>query len=203
MGALLDGPALVLVALTLSAALLLVEVALPTFGVAGLSGLALAALAVATADRLGEPWWPLLAVAAAVCVWAVLLTFGRRSPSAQLAAAGLFGLGSGGYGVLAGDPATIVLAVVGTVGLPIGFRPLLRSATRLLDMPPQLGMDALVGRTGTVTRWQDGTGTVRVDGSLWNACGPPALWPGVEVSVLGYRGMTLDVALYAPVGWGV
>jgi uncharacterized membrane protein YgcG len=48
----LDAPAFVVVAFTLASALLLVEVALPTFGVAGVSGLGLAA-AGAPADGHG------------------------------------------------------------------------------------------------------------------------------------------------------
>lgn len=199
MGSLPDAPAVVLVALTLSAALLLVEVALPTFGVAGLSSLALAAVAFTTAGDQEQPWWPLLLVGAAVCLWAVLVAGQVASPTYQVVAAGMFAAGSVGYGLLARDPATVALGAAGSVALPCTFRPLLRAASRLRALPAQLGMEALVGRAGTVVRWRSRSGTVRVDGSLWNARSDVPLAPGTDVVVNGYTGMTVHVALCAPV----
>lgn len=199
MGAVPDAPAVVLVAVTLAAVLLLVEVALPTFGLAGLSALALGALAVAGAAQGDHPWWPLLLVAAAVCLWAMLLAARRAPPAARATATALFGTGSIVYGVLAADPPTVVLAAAATVALPVAFRPLLGATTRLLDLPPQLGMEALVGRPGTVVRWAARAGTVRVDGSLWTARSPVALSVGDEVVVVGSTGMTVEVAPRAPV----
>jgi len=78
MGSLPDAPSVVLAAITLAAILFLVEVALPTFGVAGLSALALVVLGYAVAAEQDHPWWPLLLAAAGVCLWAVLL-FARRT----------------------------------------------------------------------------------------------------------------------------
>ncbi|MGH9164009.1 MAG: NfeD family protein [Acidimicrobiales bacterium] len=199
MGWLPDEPAVVLVALTLSIVLLLVEVALPTLGVAGLSALALGALALSAAGEQGHPWWPLLGVAIAVCLWAGLLVARRRSPPVQAAAAVLFGAGSLGYGFLAADPASVGLAVAGSVLLPASFGPLSRAANRLAELPPQTGMEALVGRSGSVVAWREGAGTVRVDGSLWNARGPVGLAPGSAVVVRDHRGMTVVVAAGAPV----
>lgn len=190
---------MVLVALTLSAALLLVEVALPTFGVAGLTSFFLAAVALTGAADRGTAWWPLLLVGAAVSVWAVLLAGQWSSPAYQIAAASLFAAGSVGYALLARDAAAVALAAAGSVGLPGTYRPLFRAAGRLRDMPPQLGMDALVGRGGTVTRWDNTSGTVRVDGSLWNASGSGPLQPGAEIVVVGHSGMTVDVARRAAV----
>lgn len=194
-----DAPAVVLVALTLAAALFLVEAALPTFGVAGLSGLVLLTVGLLAADDQGRPWWPLLFVAGAVCLWAVLLMTRSSAPTGQATAASLFAIGSLSYGVLAGDPTTIVLAVVGSVALPFGFGPLLGATTRLLDLPAQTGMAALVGRGGTVVDWSGRSGTVRVDGSLWDARCPTELVTGAEVVVTGHEEMTVNVALRAPV----
>ena len=201
MASLPDAPALVLVALTLAAALLVIEVApVPTFGVAGLSSLALAAVAFSTAARHdGDPWWPLLLVGAAVCLWAVLVAGQFTSPGYQLAAAALFAAGSIGYGLLAHDAATVALGAAGSAVLPLAFRPLQRAAGRLRALPAQLGMDALVGRAGLVVDWHDRAGTVRLDGSLWNASSHLPLTPGTSVVVDGYSGMTVHVALGAAV----
>lgn len=198
MGWLPDAPAVVLVAITLAAALLLVEIALPTFGVAGTTALALTAVALVSASDQGHPWWPLLAVAAAVCLWAALLTVRRPPPMAQVLAGGLFALGGVAYGLLARDPATVVLAAAGSVGLPFAFGPLLKATNCLRELPPQTGMEALVGRTALVVHWDGLSGTCRIDGSLWNARGPGAIMPGTEVVVTGYRRMTVDVAVVAP-----
>ena len=190
---------MVLVAMTLAAVLLLVEVALPTFGVAGLSGLGLVVVALIAAGDQGEAWWPLVSVAAAVSLWAVLLTGRWDSPVGQLVAAGLFAVGSVGYGLLAEDALTVALGVAGSAALPAAFRPLLRATNRLLDLPPQLGMDSLVGRPAEVAQWSGRSGSVRLEGSLWNATSEAELTQGAEVVVVGHTGMTLRVALRAAV----
>jgi membrane-bound ClpP family serine protease len=195
MGSLPDAPALVLVAFTLAAVLFLVEVALPTFGVAGLSALALASLGFAAAAEHDQAWWPLLLATAGVCLWAVLLFARRTSVLAQVAAAGLFIVGGASYGALAGDPITVVLSVAGAAALFFSFRPLLARTTRLHDLPPQLGMDALVGRAGVVAKWDGDAGSVQLDGSLWNAKSPSPLVAGDQIVVVGYTGLTIDVAL--------
>lgn len=192
-------PSTVLVAVTLAAALVLVEVALPTFGVAGLSAVALGGLALVAARQQDLPWWPLSLVVAAVCWWSVLLATRRADPPAQAGAAAMFTGGSVGYGVLAGDPTTVAIAVGGSIVLPLAFRPLLRATNRLLELPAQSGMEALVGCTGTVVQWDGRAGTVRVEGSLWNARSTDELAPGADVVVVGHDRMTVHVALHSAV----
>lgn len=195
MGSLPDAPGLVLVAFTLAAILLLVEVALPTFGVAGLSALALAVLGYAVAAGQDQAWWPLLLAAAGVCLWAALLFSRQTSTWGQITAAGLFVGGGASYGLLAADPLTVVLALAAGAALFGSFRPLLATTTRLHDMPQQLGMEALVGRSGVAARWEGDAGSVRLDGSLWNARSRSPIAAGDEVVVVGYTGLTVDVAL--------
>ncbi len=195
MGSLPDAPGLVLVAFTLAAILFLVEVALPTFGVAGLSALALASLGFAAAAEHDQAWWPLLLAAAGVCLWAVLLFARHTSIVTQIAAAGLFIVGGASYGALADDPITVALALAGAAALFFSFHPLMAKTTRLHDMPPQLGMDALVGHVGVVARWESDAGSVQLEGSLWNARSQSSLDAGDEVVVTGYAGLTIDVAL--------
>ena len=112
MGWVPDAPAVVLLALTLACALLLVEVALPTFGVAGVSALVLAGLGLAVLVEQGHPWWPLLLVALAVCTWAAVLLTWVPTRLGQVAAAAAFAGGSVTYGVLAADIVTVAFAIV-------------------------------------------------------------------------------------------
>ena len=98
-----DAPALVLVALTLAALLFLVEIALPTFGLAGLSAIGLTTLGVAMLAEQDESWWPLALCALSVCVWAMLLATRRPGLRASLAATVLFAVGAITYGVVNED----------------------------------------------------------------------------------------------------
>jgi membrane protein implicated in regulation of membrane protease activity len=194
-GDLPDAPAVVLVATTLAAVLLLVEAALPTFGLAGASALGLGIVALLSVDEGDGPLWPLLLVVAAVGTWAVLLTLQRPAGRRREVVAGsMYALGSIGYGLLAEDATTVVVAIAGSIALPLVYPVLERHALRLARLPPQVGMEALVGRTGEVVRTVGGVTTVRIDGSFWNAHSPAALSPGTEVVVLSFSGMTLEVA---------
>lgn len=193
-----DSPAMVLLAVTLACALLVVEVALPTFGIAGGAALLLGAFGVAVLVDQGHPWWPLLLVALAVGIWAAVLLAWVPSAVGQVVAAVAFASGAVAYGALASSVATVVLAAVGAVALPVGFRPLLRATHELVDLAPQLGMESLLHCRATVTRWSGGRGTVRLDGSLWNATSAAPLRPGAEVVVVDTVGMTLDVAQRTP-----
>src|SRR5947208_2636151 len=92
MDAMLDAPAFVVVALTLASALLLIEVALPTFGIAGISGFVLGGAGAASVARQDKAWWPLVLVALAVCLWAVLVARRSAPPAAQVTAAVLYAL---------------------------------------------------------------------------------------------------------------
>jgi membrane protein implicated in regulation of membrane protease activity len=75
-----------------------------------------------------------------------------------------------------------------------GFPMLHDAAMRLLDKPAKVGMDWLVGQPAVVERWHGTSGTVRAQGSLWNASGPVDLAAGDTVDVVAYAGMTVTVA---------
>ena len=195
MDALLDAPAFVVVALTLASALLLIEVALPTFGIAGISGFVLGGAGAASVARQDKAWWPLVLVALAVCLWAVLVARRSAPPAAQVTAAVLYALGGIGYGIAAGDIPAIVVAGLATAGLAAGFPTLVTASNRLLNRPSQVGMDSLVGRVAVVERAAGRAGTVRLEGSLWNATSSAGDLPGPGETVLvaGYDGMMLVV----------
>ncbi len=194
MESLFDAPAVVLLALSLAAALLVVEMALPTAGVAGTLSLLLGVAGVTAIARQDAEWWPLVATAAGVLLWAVLVARRRRSPAVELTAVVLFGGGAVWFGALADSWSTVVLGVGLSVGAAASFPALHRAASSLLDQPVRVGMDSLVGDVGKVVSWAGQSGTVRLQGSLWNATAPQPLKKGDEVEVVGWSGMTIHVA---------
>ena len=194
MESLLDAPAVVLLALSLAAALLVIEVALPTGGVAGLLSLVLGIAGVAAISRQDADWWPLLATAVGALLWAVLIANRRRSPAVELFAVALFAGGAATFGALEESWGTAALGVALALAGGAAFPWLHAAAVRLLDQPVKVGMEALVGEVGRVVSWDAGAGTVRLQGSLWNATAPEPLADGDEVQVVGFSGMTIQVA---------
>jgi membrane protein implicated in regulation of membrane protease activity len=89
---------------------------------------------------------------------------------------------------------------VATGGLSAVFPVLLHATRRLLDQPAQVGMEAYEGRKAAVVSWDPGNqrGTVRLDGSLWNATADLPVRPGDEVLVVGHERMELRI-IPAPV----
>jgi membrane-bound serine protease (ClpP class) len=194
MDAVLDEPAIVLIALTLAAVLFIVEVALPTAGVAGTLALVLGLTAVAGISEQDADWWPLIGPKLGVILWAVMIARRRRSPVLEGAAVLLFAGGAVLFGVLAESALAAVVGGVLAVPLGAGFPRLHERARALLDQPARVGMEAQVGSRAEVVRWKGGAGTVRLVGSLWNATSSQPLRTGDLVSVVGHDGMTLEVA---------
>lgn len=190
----LDEPAVVLVAAAAAAIFLLLEVALPTAGLAGTAGIALAGLAAWGAERQGDQWWPLLAIAAAVSIWGVLIARHRHPLSSQGVAAAFFAAGGLGYAISTGDAPAAVAAVLATALLAgAAFPRIAAGADRLVGAPPQVGMEALVGVTAMVTEWEGTAGKVTVSGTLWSATGPAGLQPGDTVRVIEVAGFALKI----------
>jgi membrane-bound ClpP family serine protease len=186
-------PAVVLICVVLAAALLVAEAGLPTFGLAGLLGFILIGVAVVGINDADLEWWPLAIAAVAVCLWCVQIARRITSTTQQAVAVGLFTGGSVYFGILAEDPLTIVISLLGGAGLAAGFPKLFDRSTRLMNSPSSTGMEAFVGHTTTVSAWSGAEGTVVLEGSFWNAQGPTGLAEGDEVVVCGYEGMTLTV----------
>ncbi|MBA3399256.1 MAG: hypothetical protein H0U01_04790 [Acidimicrobiia bacterium] len=192
---LFDEPAVVLVLVAIAAILLVIEVALPTLGIAGTLGFAAATGAVVAVLRDDMTWWPLVGPAAAVLVWAVLIAARTSSPVTEVVAAASFALGGVGFGLANDDVASIVVAVITTAVLALGFPRAQRAANRLLDRPSVVGMEGLVGRAATVDRWQGDVHVVLLDGSRWNAetDATVELRAGDEVEVVGFHGSTVAI----------
>lgn len=189
----IEQPAATYVALVLATVALLVEIALPTYGISGLIALVLAAIGGAGVVRQQLAWWPLLLAACGIVLWVVGLARRRDNVVFQAAAATLFAAGSVVFALLAVDAPAVIAAIVGSVAVPVIYPGLLRATQRLMDRPPAVGMEAMVGRTGDVEEWSDTSGSVRVDGSFWHADGPAGLEPGSRVVVRYVDGMRLVV----------
>ena len=87
------------------------------------------------------------------------------------------------------------LALAGAAALSAGFPFLLGATQKLVDLPAQTGIEAFDGRTATVVSWDTATnrGTVRLDGSLWNAAATVPVRSGDEVLVIGHERMELRI----------
>lgn len=191
-------PAVVLLAVTLASALIVGEFALPTLGVAGTAAAALIVLAVVGIVDAELEWWPLSLTVIAVVMWCVMIARRKTSVVEQVIAVALYTGGALGFGIIEGDAATIVLALVLAGGLAIGFPQLFERAVRLYDAPSSIGMESHVGRTTVVSSWDGTTGNVVLDGSFWNASGPAGLAKDDRVVVTGYEGMTFTVRPATP-----
>jgi membrane protein implicated in regulation of membrane protease activity len=152
-------------------------------------------VAVEGISQRDETWAPLMLIAVAVCLWAILLVRKTASPSGLATAAGLYAVGTVGYGAVTGSVGAIGVGAVATAALSAGFPVLLRQTRRLLDEPPQVGMEAFEGRKATVAfwDWEANRGTVRLDGSLWNATADVPVREGDEVLVIGHERMELRI----------
>lgn len=191
---LLDEPSTTYVCIVLASIAVLLEIAPPpTFGLAGLLAVGLAAVAAVGLGRQGLAWWPLLFTVAGVCAWGAMLAARRAPLPAQVLAAVAFAGGSLGFGLVTDDAPTLVAAVAASLLLPALFPPLLSAAGRLMERPSDVGMDALVGRTAEVTRWSGGEGSVTLDGAFWSAEGPGDIAVDERVTVVRYEGMHLEV----------
>jgi membrane-bound ClpP family serine protease len=188
--------------LVLAAFLAVVEAALPTFGTAGTAALILAVAGAAGVVRSDSPWWPLLGVAVAAVCWAVAVIGGLPGSGVERVGLGAFAGGSLLYGALAGDIGTVALGTGASVGAAMVVPALGSRVAALRDVPSVTGQGALVGRPAGVLRWDETRGTIRLEGSLWNATGPAGLSAGDTVRVEGWSGLTAIVAATAPAAGG-
>ncbi len=186
-------PVLVYLAATLAVALTLIEIVLPTFGIAGFSAVALSVLAAWGLGERGLSWLPFAFIALALCFWAIDLLTPMKWW--RWVATAVFALASAGFAFDSGTAASWVVAAVATTGLAALMYPLDTAVARLNGRPPSLGLDALTGQVGVVERWDAGAGTVMLSGSRWSATGPPFVSVSQRVVVTGHDRLTLTVEL--------
>lgn len=189
------GPPFILVFAYLGAALIVAEVALPSFGLLGLTGFASSGLAFANAVHQGRAAWPLAVPLLVAAVLGLLLMRGKVTVTAELSSAAALAIAGVAWGTMNDSPAAVATGIALAVATPFGFRRLHAATRMLLDGPEQTGMDALVGRAATLVAWDQHskTGSVRVDGSLWNAQPAPGetIDPANAYEVIGHDRLTL------------
>lgn len=191
-----SSPAVVFVAATLATIAILIEVALPTLGVAGLMALLLSVLAAWGIDQRSLAGWPFVFVALAVLLWAIELV--TRSHRWRWVALGSFVVGAASFALVASDVATVVVATIACVVMVVSFAPIDQAMGRLLGRQADTGMESLPGRVAVVDRWEaidasNGQGVVILAGARWKATGPAWLAPGVDVTVVETSGLSLTV----------
>lgn len=193
MSGLLDQPAVVILAAAAASILLLLEVALPTVGLAGSSGIAVGAVGVWAIGRIGEDWWPLFGIVAAVALWGALVAMHRNSATGHAAALAMFLAGGSGYAAITRDWPAALTAVASTGVLAAAYPRIARAADRLVGQKPAVGVESYVGGTATVLAWQGTSGQVLLAGTRWNANGPDGLHEGDAVEVVAASGLVLTV----------
>lgn len=190
---LFEQPSVVLVGVTLAAVLLVIELALPTLGLAGTLSFIAAAVAVGGLVRQDLEWWPLLGTAFAIVAWLVLLFGRRRSLPVEVATLGVVAASGVTFAVLNDDPASALVAAASAVAMAVAFPVIHRAFLRLTGRRAEVGMEAFVGRPALVDRWSGERGVVLLEGTRWNARGPAQLAAGDEVVVAQVAGSSLTV----------
>lgn len=190
-------PPIVLVFAYLGSALIVAEVGLPSFGLLGVSGFASSGLAFANAVHQNRTLWPLAIPLLAAAVLGLLLMRGQVMLGLELCCAAGLAIAGIAWGIMTDSPVSVAVGVALAVVTPFGFRRLHAATRQLLDGPGLSGMDALVGRAATLVTWDQrtATGSVRVDGSLWNAQPAPGetIDPTTIYEVIGHDRLTLFI----------
>lgn len=73
------------------------------------------------------------------------------------------------------------------------FAGVLGFALRARRRPVRTGAEEMIGSTGEVESWADGTGHIRVHGEVWAAQSKQSFTIGQKVRVVGLAGLTLTV----------
>jgi membrane-bound serine protease (ClpP class) len=86
------------------------------------------------------------------------------------------------------------LVIIPTVAVTAGiFLFALTAGVRALSLRPQLGVEALVGATGTAFGAVSGEGQIKLQGEIWRAVADRPIPDGMPVRVVGVDGLTLRV----------
>lgn len=183
------------------------EIFQPGFGVAGFSGIGMAALGVYGLTQLPVSWFAAALLVAGLALLAVDLAIAGLG---LVTAAGTLALALGSF-LLFGGPAVLRVSpwVLGSVvAFTVAFFVVIMTTVlRAQGGAALAGAEGLVGQTGIVRSMLNPEGHVFIGGSLWRARAPQdagRVRTGTPVRVVGLDdGLTLEVELVdsdAPVG---
>ncbi len=196
----LTNPNIVFTLLAIGQVAILIELSNPGGWVAGFVGATCLLLAVYGLGILPVNWFGILFLVLAF----VLFILDIKAPThGALTAAGVFSFIIGAL-VLFNSvrvpgfaPVSVPLVVGSGIALGLAFFAAMMLAVRAMQRPVLTGINALVGRLGTVRRELNPRGQVQVAGELWTAelaeDQPGPLPPGSQVQVIGIEGLRLKV----------
>jgi membrane-bound serine protease (ClpP class) len=174
----------------------LIEISSPGGWVAGFIGVVCLTLAIYGIGILPVNWFGIIFMLTAF----VLFILDIKAPThGALTTAGVASFIVGAL-VLFNSPGTpefqrvSVPLVVGT-GLVLGlfFLGILMFALRALRVPVSVGIESLVGKTGSARSWSAAEGQVQLGSELWSAESSESLSKGDKVEVVEVRGLRLKV----------
>ncbi len=189
----LADPNLAFIFLSIATLAIIYEIASPGLGAGGIVGIVLIVLAMFSLSVLPVNY----AGAALLILAGVLFVLEMFMPGVGVAAAGgSIALVLGGLFLFqrpTGIGIDLVVILPTAAVLMVGAVLAGRFARRTLGRPPIDNADALMGRTGPITRREGGELRIQLDGTWWSATGPDEIADGDEVVVTGRDGLTLHV----------
>jgi len=196
---LLTDPNIVFTLLSLGTFAILIEISSPGGWVAGFIGAVCVLIAVYGLGLLSVNWFGLLFLATAF----VLFILDIKAPThGALTAAGVTSFIVGGLVLFnsAGSPQfqRVSVPLVVGMGLFIGtlFFGILIFALRAMHNPISMGVEAMLGKTGTAKTWAEADGQVQMQSELWSAEAvneSEKISKGDKVEVVQVEGLRLKV----------
>ena len=196
---LLTNPNIVFSLFSLGSMAILFEISSPGGWVSGFFGVICIALAVYGTGMLSLNWFGAIFFVTAF----VLFILDIKAPThGALTAAGVASFIIGAL-VLFNSPSvpqfqrvSVPLVIVMGVGIGLLFFGILLFALRAMRNPIQTGVGSMIGRTGTVTTWDEAGGQVQVHAELWSAesaVDSDKISKGDHVEVVEVQGLHLRV----------
>jgi len=174
----------------------LIEISSPGGWVAGFIGVVCPTLATYGLGVLPVNWFGIIFMLTAF----VLFILDIKAPThGALTTAGVASFIIGAL-VLFNSPGTpqfqrVSVPLVVGVGVFLGllFLGILIFALRALREPISMGVESLVGKTGTAKIWSGAEGQVQLESELWSAESPEKIGKGDKVEVVEVKGLRLKV----------
>ncbi len=193
---LLTDPNIAFLLIAIGVQSVLIEISSPGGWVAGFIGVVCLTLATYGLGVLPVNWFGIIFMLTAF----VLFILDIKAPThGALTTAGVASFIIGAL-VLFNSPGTpqfqrVSVPLVVGVGVFLGllFLGILIFALRALREPISMGVESLVGKTGTAKIWSGAEGQVQLESELWSAESPEKIGKGDKVEVVEVKGLRLKV----------